>query len=326
MQKAQIFDLVKGDFDSVNTLITEQLHSDVPLVETIGKYIINSGGKRLRPLLVILTAQTLTARSPASAPSTQLATVIEFLHTATLLHDDVVDTSSLRRGNATANARWGNAPSVLVGDFLYSRAFQLMVQIGNLDVMSVLADATNVIAEGEVLQLSNCKNPDLSESDYLEVITAKTAKLFEAATHSAALLSGADAVTCEAMAEYGKLLGVAFQLADDVLDYTGDPETMGKNIGDDLAEGKSTLPLIEAQKRVPQGDREFIRKAIRSGDLGAIDPLLKLIRDCGALDYTQQKAVEYARAAREKLDTLDQDSPHRQALLSLTEIAVNRNH
>lgn len=314
--------LVEADFRAADTLIRAQLHSGVPLVETISRYIVESGGKRLRPLLVLLVSHAL--RNP-SENAIKLATVIEFLHTATLLHDDVVDTSTLRRGSATANARWGNAPSVLVGDFLYSRAFQLMVQLESVAVLRVLSDATNLIAEGEVMQLTNCRNPDLSEESYIRVITAKTARLFEAAAESAAQLAGADESVCRGLARYGCLLGIAFQLADDVLDYTGDPATMGKNVGDDLAEGKPTLPLIEAQRRLDTTDRETIRRAIRNGDAGAIDEILNLVRRSEALTYTMHKATQYATEARDiALATLP-DSPYREALVALTGIAVNRS-
>lgn len=322
MQTQDIMALVKPDFDAVNQLIAEQLQSQVPLVETIGKYIVNSGGKRMRPLLVVLVSHAL--KKHPSQDSIRLATVIEFLHTATLLHDDVVDTSTLRRGNATANAKWGNAPSVLVGDFLYSRAFQLMVELGNLPVLDVLAHATNVIAEGEVLQLSNCKNPDLSETEYLKVITAKTAMLFEAATHSAALLNCTDARTQQSLADYGRLLGIAFQLKDDALDYSGNPEEMGKNVGDDLAEGKTTLPLIQAQRVLDETSRQFIRDTIRQGRTENMNDLLALVNQSQSLEYTESLAEEFAQQAKDCLKPLNSESPYTQALIALADIAVNR--
>ena len=250
---------------------------------------------------------------------------IEFLHTATLLHDDVVDTSELRRGRSTANAKWGNAPSVLVGDFLYARAFQMMVELQDMRIMHVLAEATKVIAEGEVFQLTNCKNPDISEETYFEVIKNKTAMLFEAAAHSAALLSSADKKTEQACQEYGLQLGLAFQLVDDVLDYTGDAETMGKNVGDDLAEGKPTLPLIQAMKTASEVDRQLIRKAIRSGDSTALDEICRIVRETGALDYTHDHALKCQAAAIEALSPLP-DSQHKNALLHLAKLAVSRNN
>jgi octaprenyl-diphosphate synthase len=322
MQTNDIYALVAADFKAADQLIQKQLSSDVPLVETIGKYIVNAGGKRLRPLLVLLTSHAL---GRATHQSVELATIIEFLHTATLLHDDVVDTSTLRRGSATANARWGNAPSVLVGDFLYSRAFQVMVSLESLPVLRVLANSTNLIAEGEVLQLTNCKNPDIDEATYIKVITAKTARLFEAATESAARLAQADETTTQALANYGRLLGIAFQLADDMLDYTGDPQAMGKNVGDDLAEGKPTLPLIEAQRRLPEHDRNLIRQAIRKGDLSMIDTVLELVQRSGSLHYTLERASDYAEEARQTIESALPDSPYRAALSALTRIAVKRN-
>ncbi|WP_278802969.1 polyprenyl synthetase family protein, partial [Marinobacter nauticus] len=243
MTAQRIYDTVADDFSRVNDLIIKRLASDVPLVEKIAQYIIESGGKRLRPLLVLLASQ---AAGYQKDDHLKLAAVIEFLHTATLLHDDVVDTSDMRRGRSTANAKWGNAPSVLVGDFLYARAFEMMVELQSLPIMNVLSHATAVIAEGEVMQLMNVKNPDLSEDQYMVVIHNKTAMLFEAASHTGALLAGASAEQENALKDYGKHLGLAFQLVDDVLDYQGDAETMGKNVGDDLAEGKTTLPLIYA--------------------------------------------------------------------------------
>lgn len=322
MHTNDIYALVAADFQAADRLIQKQLSSDVPLVETIGKYIVNAGGKRLRPLLVLLTSHALGNATPQSV---ELATIIEFLHTATLLHDDVVDTSTLRRGNATANAKWGNAPSVLVGDFLYSRAFQIMVSLDSFPVLRVLADSTNLIAEGEVLQLTNCKNPDIDEATYIKVITAKTARLFEAATESAARLANADEATTRALSDYGRLLGIAFQLADDMLDYTGNPQTMGKNVGDDLAEGKPTLPLIEAQRRLPESDRNLIRNAIRKGELTAIDTVLTLVQGSGALQYTLDRATEFAQEARRIVESTLPESAYRTALSALTEIAVKRS-
>ncbi|MDX1320394.1 MAG: polyprenyl synthetase family protein, partial [Oceanospirillum sp.] len=243
--KSAIHDLVADDFAALNTYIIDQLHSRVPLVEKIAEYIVDSGGKRMRPLLVLLTCKALECNDDKRIP---LSALVEFIHTATLLHDDVVDESDMRRGRDTANNKWGNAPSVLVGDFLYTRAFELMVNIGHMDILKIYANATNVIAEGEVLQLTNVRNPKITEEQYMTVIKAKTAMLFEAATESAAILSGANAEQQKMMADYGNYLGLAFQLQDDLLDYQGDAGAMGKNIGDDLAEGKPTLPLIRAMQ------------------------------------------------------------------------------
>lgn len=311
---------VSDDFTRVNELIFSQLASTVPLVEKIGHYIVASGGKRLRPLLVLLTSRALAY---GGEDHLKLAAVIEFLHTATLLHDDVVDTSSLRRGKPTANSNWGNAPSVLVGDYLYSRAFQMMVSIDSMAIMDVLSSATAVIAEGEVLQLVNARNPDLDEAQYLAVIRSKTATLFQAASHSAALLSKASDKDCCAMRDYGLHLGLAFQLIDDVLDYSGDAAEMGKNVGDDLAEGKCTLPLIQAMKVCSEQDRLMIRQAIRKGGLNEVERICALVRDNGALDYAIRMAHEQASLAAQCLNCLP-DSPARDALLTLTEMAVSR--
>lgn len=312
---------VSDDFARVNELVFSQLTSDVPLVEKIGHYIVSSGGKRLRPLLVLLTCRALSFPGDSHL---KLAAVIEFLHTATLLHDDVVDTSELRRGRATANANWGNAPSVLVGDYLYSRAFQMMVSLDSMAVMDVLSHATAVIAEGEVLQLVNAKNPDLSEEQYMAVIRSKTAMLFQAASHSAALLAKASEAETTAMRDYGLHLGLAFQLIDDMLDYTGDAAEMGKNVGDDLAEGKTTLPLIQAMKVCNDDDRQVIRQAVRKGGLEQLDRICAIVKETGALDYTLDLARQHAALAAQSTDILP-DSPARQALLALSEMAVSRS-
>lgn len=323
MKQAQaIYDLVAADFARVNALIGSQLSSDVPLVEKIAQYIVDGGGKRMRPLLVLLVTGAL---DKADTRSVKLATVIEFLHTATLLHDDVVDTSDLRRGRATANARWGNAPSVLVGDFLYSRAFQLMVQLDSMPIMQILSSATAIIAQGEVLQLMNCKNPDLDETSYMTVIHNKTAKLFEAAAESAAVLCGCVATERDKMRDFGRHLGMAFQLVDDVLDYQGNAADMGKNVGDDLAEGKTTLPLIYAMANSDPASRNVIRNAIRQGGLADLDKVLQIVQTSGALDYTLAKARAQVVAAHQSLDLL-LESPYRQALAALADLAINRNH
>jgi octaprenyl-diphosphate synthase len=301
MQIQAIYNSVEQDFNEVNKLITSQLSSDVPLVEKIAQYIVESGGKRMRPLLVLLTSRALGG---SNNDQFKLATIIEFLHTATLLHDDVVDTSSMRRGRSTANAKWGNAPSVLVGDFLYSRAFQMMVDIGSVPVMNVLSNATNVIAEGEVFQLMNCKNPDVTEESYFEVIKNKTAMLFEAASHSAAILADASDEQRDALKEFGLQIGLAFQLIDDMLDYIGDAETMGKNVGDDLAEGKPTLPLIYTIKNGSDEERQLIRKAIRSGDASQLDAICIAVKESGALDYTRNAAETAYQKACDSLSSV----------------------
>lgn len=321
MQVKDIYALIEQDFADVDTLIREQLSSRVPLVEKIADYIVSSGGKRLRPLLVIMTAKALNKRG---AQANKLAAIIEFLHTATLLHDDVVDTSDMRRGNPTANEKWGNAPSVLVGDFLYSRSFQMMVELKNLQVMAILSNSTCVIAEGEVLQLVNCKNPDTSEEQYMEVIKGKTAMLFEASTHSAAILCEANAEQEKALKDYGHHLGMAFQLVDDVLDYEGDAETMGKNVGDDLAEGKATLPLIHAMREGTHEQAKLIRTAIRKGGLEDIDAIMEIVNTCGSLEYTKQIARKHVELAQQCLNHLA-DTDAKRALHSLANIAIDRN-
>ncbi|MBW4936416.1 octaprenyl diphosphate synthase [Marinobacter sp. F4206] len=320
MTAQRIYDTVAEDFSRVNDLIIQRLSSDVPLVEKIAQYIIESGGKRLRPLLVLLSSR---AAGYTRDDHLKLAAVIEFLHTATLLHDDVVDTSDMRRGRSTANARWGNAPSVLVGDFLYARAFEMMVELESLPIMNVLSHATAVIAEGEVMQLMNVKNPDLTEEQYMKVIHNKTAMLFEAASHTGALLAGADARQEQALRDYGKHLGLAFQLVDDVLDYRGDADTMGKNVGDDLAEGKATLPLIHAMANGNEQERQLIRQAIRKGGLNDLSSILKVVETSGALEYTMTRARAEAAKAAGCLTGLP-DSAHRTALELLTEVAVAR--
>lgn len=320
MTAQRIYDTVADDFSRVNDLIIKRLSSDVPLVEKIAQHIIESGGKRLRPLLVLLSSRALGYDRDEHL---KLAAVIEFLHTATLLHDDVVDTSDMRRGRSTANAKWGNAPSVLVGDFLYARAFEMMVELQNLRIMDVLSHATAVIAEGEVLQLMNVKNPDVSEDKYMEVIHNKTAMLFEAASHTGALLAGATDDQEQALSAYGRHLGLAFQLVDDVLDYRGDAEAMGKNVGDDLAEGKPTLPLIYAMAKGNDDEKQLIRKAIRKGGLDNLPAVLQIVASSGALEYTMAKAREQATLAAACLNTLP-ESDHKEALVLLTEIAVAR--
>lgn len=321
MKAQRIYETVAEDFEQVNRVIFSRLTSSVPLVEKIGEYIVSSGGKRLRPLLVLLCTGAL---GHEGEDRLKLATIIEFLHTATLLHDDVVDTSDLRRGKATANARWGNAPSVLVGDFLYSRAFQMMVEINSMEIMGVLSDATAVIAEGEVLQLANCRNPDLSESQYMEVIHNKTAMLFQAASHTAALLADGNNEIVTALRDYGLHLGLAFQLVDDVLDYSGNAAQMGKNVGDDLAEGKTTLPLIHAMAHGSKPERALIRKAIRQGGLDQLEEICRIVASSGALDYTLDRARTEVDHAKTCLGSLP-ETPFRTALSELADLAVDRD-
>jgi octaprenyl-diphosphate synthase len=317
----QIRAVVNDEFSQVNQLIVEQLYSKVPLVEKIGHYIVDAGGKRLRPLLVLLAAGAI---GRIGKEHIALATIIEFIHTATLLHDDVVDISSLRRGRATANAKWGNAPSVLVGDFLYSRAFQIMVELGNSPLMALLADTTNTIAEGEVLQLTKAGDPTTSEEAYFSVIESKTAVLFAAATQGAAILNNESQENAQRWNRYGLKLGIAFQLADDVLDYLGDPEKMGKNIGDDLSEGKPTLPLIQTLRTASPEDQKLVSDAIANKDASQIVRIVDAVQRCGAVDYTLARAASYASDAKTELLGLS-SSAHTQALLDLCDLAANRD-
>ncbi len=313
--------LTTDDMGAVNALIRRRLASDVVLVNQIGEHIIAAGGKRLRPMLAILAAR---AMGYCGDDHHQLAAIIEFIHTATLLHDDVVDESDLRRGRKTANALWGNAPSVLVGDFLYSRSFQLMVELERSEIMRILADTTNAIAEGEVLQLLHVRNPDTDEAAYLQVIERKTAVLFAAATRLGALLAGADSQTQQALHHYGLQLGFAFQIADDVLDYTADGDALGKNLGDDLAEGKATLPLIHALAHTDATTRARMRAAVISGDVEEMPMILHAIRISGGLDYSAAKAREHARRAEAALRGLP-ESPWLDALHGLARYAIERD-
>jgi octaprenyl-diphosphate synthase len=320
-----IYTVVETDFDQVNQIIIDQLSSDVPMVEKIGQHIIESGGKRMRPLLVLLASKALNNTSSEPTQHPLLAGIIEFLHTATLLHDDVVDTSDMRRGKATANAKFGNAPSVLVGDFLYSRAFQMMVSLGSIRVMDILSNATCIIAEGEVMQLMNVKNPNLTEEKYMDVIQGKTAMLFEASSHSGAVLAGANTQQEAALKLYGHHLGMAFQLVDDVLDYVGNAEELGKNVGDDLAEGKTTLPLIFAMQNASDEQATFIKQAIRKGSTENLAEIVSIVQQCGAIDYTNAKAREHVQHAQTAISCLD-DSPAKDALNALAELAISRSH
>ncbi|MEE4361513.1 MAG: polyprenyl synthetase family protein [Pseudomonadales bacterium] len=315
------YDVVLGDFAAVNDFIPRQLTSDVDLVEEIGSYIVQAGGKRLRPLLVLLGANCC---GDTGDRRIKLAAIIEFLHTATLLHDDVVDHSGLRRGRVTANAVWGNAPSVLVGDFLYSRAFQLMVELGDLEVMRILADATNVIAEGEVLQLAGIGRLDLDEARYMNVIRCKTAMLFQAASHTAAVLARASQCRIEALRDYGNEIGLAFQLVDDALDYAGDTERLGKNVGDDLAEGKLTLPLIHTLRC---GDAEaagVVRDAVNARSAEAFAAVRDAVRASGSIEYTLDLAERCIDRAHRCLEVLPAN-PYRDALTDLANFALQRD-
>ena len=316
----RIFDLVRSDFNAVNDLITRQLTSDVELVEAIGRYIVDSGGKRLRPLIVLVAARCC---GYAEENHVRLAAIIEFLHTATLLHDDVVDRSGLRRGRPTVNAKWGNPPSILVGDFLYSRAFQLMVELESMDIMAILADATNVIAEGEVLQLANIGNTELSEALYFDVIRSKTAMLFQAASHSAAVLATDDADSISRLRLYGLHFGMAYQLVDDWLDYAGDAEVMGKNVGDDLAEGKATLPLIYAMANGAEAERQLIRDALRSKCSDQLEAVCVAVTRSGALEYTREQAQVQSNLALDAVLGLPANE-YRDALEDLTRAAIGR--
>ena len=317
-----IREFIAADMQAIDRVIRSRLHSEVALIGQVAEYIIGGGGKRLRPALVVLSAG---AHGYQGAMHHPLAAVIEFIHTATLLHDDVVDESGLRRGRATANSLFGNAASVLVGDFVYSRAFQMMVEAGNMRILEVLAEATNIIAEGEVLQLMNCRNPDIDEAGYLQVIRCKTAKLFEAATRIGSLLGGANLAAEEAMARYGAHLGTAFQLIDDVLDYSSDPSVIGKNVGDDLAEGKPTLPLIHAMRCGSPAQVAAVRRAIEAGGLDELPAVLEAIRDTGALDYARERARAEARLASAELQGLA-PSRQREYLIQLSDFAVTRSY
>lgn len=322
MELQQIRALVQDDMAAVDRLIQERLGSDVALINQLGSYVVGSGGKRLRPLVVLLAARACGYQADDHI---QMATVVEFIHTATLLHDDVVDESDLRRGHQTANQIWGNEASVLVGDFLYSRAFQMMVELGHMPIMDIMANATNTIAMGEVLQLLNIHDPDVTEQRYLEVIYRKTAALFEAGTETGAVLARLDAAQRQAMAEYGRHLGTAFQLVDDALDYTGDATATGKNVGDDLAEGKPTMPLIHAMGASSPEVREALREAIRQGGRQRIERVIQAIDQCGSIPYTRRLAQAEAVKAVDALQTL-QAGPHRDGLERLARFAVSRDY
>lgn len=325
MKPAELFPVLASDLAEVDAVIRARLRSEVALIDTVSEYIIGAGGKRMRPVMLLLTARALGYRG---TDHHLLAAVVEFIHTATLLHDDVVDESGLRRGRETANATFGNAASVLVGDFLYSRAFQLMVESGQMRVMAVLADATNTIAEGEVLQLINCNDPDIDEHRYLQVIRYKTARLFEAAAQLGAILARADAEVEEAAAAYGRHLGTAFQLVDDVLDYSGVTGDIGKNVGDDLREGKATLPLIHVMAHGTTGERDLVRAAIQAGHSEDFTAILAAIERTGALDYARAMAEHEAALARDaagRFGSGNAASAYRDALLYFATYSVSRD-
>jgi len=322
MDLTAILELARADREAVDREINLRLRSEVALINQLGAYIIHSGGKRLRPLLVVLAARALGYRGDRHIT---LAAIIEFIHTATLLHDDVVDASALRRGQATANSVFGNEASVLTGDFLYSRAFEMMVEVGNMRVMEILAHTTNTIAEGEVLQLLNCHDPGVTEEHYFKVIYGKTAKLFEAAARLGAVLAESGAGIEDSMAAYGRHLGTAFQLIDDALDYSSDSTTLGKNVGDDLAEGKPTLPLLYVLRTGTDAQKQVVRQAIEHGGLEQIESVLDAIESTGANAYTARRAQDEAERAIQALAAIP-ESPHKQALLDLARFSIHRTY
>ena len=319
----QISNLAQADMQAVDQAILAQLNSDVVLINQLGHYIISGGGKRIRPLIAVLTANAVGYKGQEHITC---AAFVEFIHTATLLHDDVVDESDMRRGRETANARFGNAASVLVGDFIYTRAFQMMTSLRSLDVLQVMSDATNVIAEGEVQQLMNINDPDTTEANYMQVIYSKTARLFEAASQCSAIVSGADQATVIAMRDYGRYLGTAFQLVDDILDYSANAEQLGKNIGDDLAEGKPTLPLLHAMRSGNPQQAALIREAIeQGGKREALDEILAIMAEHKSLDYTMVRAKQEAQKAVDAITILP-ESEYKQALISLAYLSVDRSY
>ncbi|PHM23855.1 octaprenyl diphosphate synthase [Xenorhabdus ehlersii] len=321
MNLESIIKLTADDMAAVNETILNQLNSDVALINQLGYYIISGGGKRIRPMIAVLAGKALHCQN---AKHIKVAALIEFIHTATLLHDDVVDESDMRRGKATANSIYGNAASVLVGDFIYTRSFQMMTDLDSMRVLKLMSDATNVIAEGEVMQLMNCNDPNISEDDYMRVIYSKTARLFEVAAHSAAILANATPEQEIALRDYGRYLGTAFQLIDDLLDYDSDNNTLGKNTGDDLNEGKPTLPLLHAMNHGTPEQSTLIRGAIEQGNgRHLLDTVLATMKQCGSLKYTRQRAEEEADKAISALQSLE-DSPYKAALEGLAHVAVQR--
>lgn len=323
MNLEKINELAAQDMAGVNATILEQLTSEVQLINQLGYYIISSGGKRIRPMIAVIAARALGYDGKAHI---NIAALIEFIHTATLLHDDVVDESDMRRGKATANAEFGNAASVLVGDFIYTRAFQMMTQLGSFKVLEVMSEAVNVIAEGEVLQLMNCNDPNITEESYMRVIYSKTARLFEAASQCAGILAGADEAQEKALQDYGRYLGTAFQLIDDLLDYSADGQTLGKSVGDDLNEGKPTLPLLHAMRNGTPEQSSMIREAIEQGNgRHLLQPVLEAMEACGSLAWTRQRAEEEADKAIAALAVIP-DSLYREALIALAHMSVQRDH
>lgn len=321
MNLEQINELTAQDMADVNATILEQLNSEVSLINKLGYYIISGGGKRIRPMIAVLAARAVNYTGKQHVT---VAALIEFIHTATLLHDDVVDESDMRRGKATANAAFGNAASVLVGDFIYTRAFQMMTSLGSLRVLALMSEAVNVIAEGEVLQLMNCNDPDITEESYMRVIYSKTARLFEAAAQSSAILASAAPEQEKALQDYGRFIGTAFQLIDDLLDYSADGKTLGKNVGDDLSEGKPTLPLLHAMRHGSPEQAQMIRGAIEQGNgRHLLDEVLETMRQCGSLEWTRQAAEREADKAIEALSVLP-ESPWRSALEALAHMSVQR--
>lgn len=323
MDLNSIQQLVQQDMQLVDQAILDQLNSDVVLINQLGHYIIQGGGKRIRPLIAILAANALNYQGQQHITC---AAFIEFIHTATLLHDDVVDESDMRRGNPTANAEFGNAASVLVGDFIYTRAFQLMTSLNSLKILQIMSDATNVIAEGEVLQLMNCNDPNTTEQSYMQVIYSKTARLFEAATQCAAILAKATPEQEQALQLYGRYLGTAFQLVDDILDYSANAQALGKNIGDDLEEGKPTLPLLHAMQQGSPQQRELIRSVIeQAGQRHLLNDILAIMQQYGSLDYAMQRAKQEAQKAVDAIEILA-ESPYKQALISLAYLSIDRQY
>ncbi|WP_437608579.1 octaprenyl diphosphate synthase [Erwinia sp. V71] len=321
MNLEQINELTAQDMAAVNETILAQLNSDVSLINQLGYYIISGGGKRIRPMIAVLAARAIHY---TGSQHITVAALIEFIHTATLLHDDVVDESDMRRGKATANAAFGNAASVLVGDFIYTRAFQMMTSLGSLRVLALMSEAVNVIAEGEVLQLMNCNDPDITEESYMRVIYSKTARLFEAAAQSSAILADATEAQEKALQDYGRYIGTAFQLIDDLLDYSADGKTLGKNVGDDLSEGKPTLPLLHAMKHGNAEQSAMIRSAIEEGNgRHLLEPVLETMRQCGSLEWTRNRAEQEADKAIAALQALP-ESPWRSALEALAHMSVQR--
>ena len=322
MNLESIIELTADDMSAVNEVILSQLSSDVALINQLGYYIISGGGKRIRPMIAVLAGRAL---GYSGEKHIQVAALIEFIHTATLLHDDVVDESDMRRGKQTANAVFGNAASVLVGDFIYTRSFQMMTDLDSMRVLKLMSEATNVIAEGEVLQLMNCNDPNITEENYMQVIYSKTARLFEAAAHSSAILANATVEEEQALQDYGRYLGTAFQIIDDLLDYDADNQQLGKNTGDDLDEGKPTLPLLHAMKHGTAEESALIRKAIEQGNgRHLLSSVLATMKRCGSLEYTMKRAHEESEKAINVLSIL-KDSPYKTALISLAHVAVQRH-